>query len=133
MKIKEVSEKFDISADTLRYYEKIGLIPAIARNKNGIRTYTEADLQTIEFVKCMRAAGLPIEVLINYLTLYKAGTDTVKKRKAILQDERDKLALKITIMQTTLDRLDKKIADYDEGFLNKEQALLSNKKENRSS
>ena len=65
MTIAEVSKKFDLSQDTLRYYERIGLIPSVNRNKSGNRDYTEEDCRWVEFIKCMRSAGLPIEVLIE--------------------------------------------------------------------
>lgn len=65
MKIMEVSERYGISSDTLRYYERIGLIPPVNRNKSGIRNYNEIDVRRVEFIKCMRSAGLPIELYEN--------------------------------------------------------------------
>ena len=73
MKIAEVSEQYEISADTLRYYERVGLIPTVHRTENGIRDYNETDLKRVEFIKCMRKAGLPIEVLIDYVGLVQHG------------------------------------------------------------
>ena len=73
MMIAEVSEKYCIPADTLRYYERIGLIPRVHRNKSGMRDYTEEDCKWVEFIKCMRGAGLPIEVLIEYVALFQQG------------------------------------------------------------
>ena len=67
MTIKEVSEKYDISADTLRYYERIGMIPEVTRNANGIRNYQKSDLGWVELAICMRSAGLPVEALIRLL------------------------------------------------------------------
>ncbi len=67
MKIAEVSERYGISTDTLRYYERVGLIPRVNRNGRGIRDYSDLDIQRVEFIKCMRGAGLPIEVLIDYM------------------------------------------------------------------
>ena len=61
MKIMEVSEQYGISSDTLRYYERIGLIPPVNRNESGIRDYNELNLRWVEFVKCMRRAGLPVD------------------------------------------------------------------------
>ncbi len=69
MKIAEVSERYGISADTLRYYERIELIQPVNRNGNGVRDYGEIDLRRVEFIKCMRSAGLPIETLIDYVGL----------------------------------------------------------------
>ena len=59
MTITEVSEKFDLSPDTLRYYERIGLIPPVPRTSGGLRDYREGDLRWVEFIKCMRNAGCP--------------------------------------------------------------------------
>ena len=69
MKIAEVSERYGVSSDTLRYYERVGLIPPVTRSESGIRDYQEIDLQRVEFIKCMRSAGLPIDVLIQYVGL----------------------------------------------------------------
>ena len=69
MKIAEVSERYGISSDTLRYYERIGLIPPVNRHDSGIRDYNELDLKRVEFIKCIRSAGLPIEALIEYVGL----------------------------------------------------------------
>ncbi|MCS7060087.1 MAG: MerR family transcriptional regulator, partial [Anaerolineae bacterium] len=66
MRIAEVSERCGVPTDTLRYYERIGLLRRVNRNGSGIREYTEADVRRIEFIRCMRSAGLPIEVLIDY-------------------------------------------------------------------
>ena len=64
MPITEVSTKYALSADTLRYYERIGLVPPVHRTSGGIRDYTDEDCNWVGFIKCMRGAGLPIEVLI---------------------------------------------------------------------
>ena len=62
MTIAQVSQKYGISADTLRYYERIGLLPPVGRTKSGIRDYTEEDCNWVNFIKCMRSAGLPVEI-----------------------------------------------------------------------
>lgn len=122
MKIAEVSKKFDLSQDTLRYYERIGLIPRVGRNSSGIRDYKEKDLGWVEFIKCMRNAGLSIESLIEYVKLFEEGEHTAGARKDILFEEREKLRERIAQMKETLKRLDKKIEGY-ERCLNKEKEL----------
>ena len=92
MTIAQVSQKFGLSIDTLRYYERVGLIPSVNRNQSGIRDYTEMDLNWVEFVKCMRSAGIPIEALIEYMALVHQGEETAELRKALLVRERDQLA-----------------------------------------
>ena len=71
MTIAEVSRACSIPVDTLRYYERIGLLPPVNRSKSGFRDYTESDRQWVSFIKCMRAAGIPVEALIDYITVGK--------------------------------------------------------------
>ena len=124
MLISEVSKTMDISADTLRYYEKIGLIPEVKRNNSGIRDYSEEDLVWINFAKCMRSAGLSIEVLIEYLKLFKKGDSTLEVRKEILLEERNKLAKRIEEIQGTLERLDFKINNYEKKIKEKSKKAV---------
>ena len=113
MNIAEVSKTFGLSADTLRYYERIGLIPPVNRNKSGVRDYTDEDCGWVEFIKCMRGAGLQIEALIDYVALYQQGDDTSEARRDILIEQRRQLAERVNVMQKTLKRLDFKIEVYD--------------------
>src|SRR5262245_44449077 len=124
MKIAEVSEQFGLSADTLRYYERVGLIPPVHRNEGGIRDYNELDLRRVDFIKCMRGAGLPVEVLIEYMELVQQGDKTIEARKEILMEQRDLLATKMEEMQKTLDRLNYKLDVYEKALLKKEKAML---------
>jgi DNA-binding transcriptional MerR regulator len=124
MKIAEVSERFGISLDTLRYYERIGLIPPVTRNESGIRDYNELDTRRVEFIKCMRSAGLPIEVLIEYIALVQKGDKTIEARKDILIEQRELLAARMKEMQKTLDILDHKIEVYENAVLKKEKQMI---------
>jgi DNA-binding transcriptional MerR regulator len=124
MKIAEVSERYDMPSDTLRYYERIGLIPPVNRKDNGIRDYNELDLKRVEFIKCMRSAGLPIEVLIEYMGLVQQGDKTIEARKEILKEQRELLMARMKEMQKTLDILDHKIEVYESGVLKKEQEII---------
>ena len=123
MRISEVSEKYDITADTLRYYERIGLIPTVNRDASGIRNYTEIDVEWVDFIKCMRNAGLTIEVLTEYVKLVQQGDPTIEARKDILKKQRDQLLHKMDEMQKTLDRLNYKIEIYENAVLKKEKTL----------
>lgn len=124
MKIAEVSERYSISTDTLRYYERIGLIPPVNRTPSGIREYTELDIRRVNFIKCMRSAGLPIEVLIDYIGLVQQGDDTTEARQEILKEQRSLLASRIQEMQNTLNILDHKIEVYENALLTKEQNIV---------
>ena len=124
MKIAEVSQRYGLSSDTLRYYERIGLLPPVNRAESGIRDYNDLDVRRVEFIKCMRSAGLPIEVLTAYIALVQRGDDTIPARKAILKEQRELLAARMNEMQKTLDVLDRKIAIYENAVLALEQDLL---------
>ena len=113
MTIKEVSEKYDLSADTIRYYERIGLIPHVPRKENGIRDFDEAACGWVEFSKCMRSAGVQVEALIEYVDLFfKEGTE--EARKEILVEQRARLQEQYEQLKATMERLDYKIAHYEE-------------------
>lgn len=116
MTIAEVSEKCGVSPDTLRYYEKEGLLPYISRTEGGVRNYTEEDCKRIGFVKCMRGAGLSIEVLKQYFELFAKGKRTLKARRDLLAMEREKLKVRLAELQDTLKRLDYKISVYDKAI-----------------
>lgn len=120
MNIAEVSKKYGLTADTLRYYERIGLLPPVARNKSGNRDYGEVDCARIEFIKCMREAGLSIEVLTKYIHLFLEGDSTLKEREELLIKERDRLQERINLMQGTLKRLNHKISLYQNGAFSTE-------------
>ena len=124
MKIAEVSEKYGLSVDTLRYYERVGLIPTVNRNESGIRDYNELDLRRVDFIKCMRSAGLPIEVLIDYVALVQKGDKTIDARKEMLIEQRGLLLSRMNKMQKTLDILNHKIEVYENAVLKKEKRMI---------
>jgi len=124
MKIAAVSEQYGISSDTLRYYERIGLIPPVNRNGSGIRDYNEIDVRRVEFIKCMRSAGLPIEVLIEYVGLVQQGDQTIEARKEILIEQREQLMARMAEMQKTLDILNHKISVYENAVLKREKEII---------
>lgn len=112
MTIKEVSEKYDITQDTLRYYERIGMIPAVGRTSGGIRDYQENDLGWVELAICMRNAGLPVEAMIEYVQLYQKGDSTLAARLELLQDQLNVLLEQQKRTQETIERLEYKISRY---------------------
>lgn len=124
MTIAEVSKTFGLTADTLRYYERIGLIPPVKRSSSGIRDYDEKDCNLVEFIKCMRGVGIPVEMLIEYVAMFRLGKETIAARKALLVEQRQQLADKIVAMQAVLERLDMKIDGYEERCLKFEEENL---------
>ena len=114
MTIKDVAEKYDITPDTLRYYERIKMIPEVTRTAGGIRDYQESDLQWVELALCMRSAGLPIEAMIEYLQLYKKGDETIPARLELLNNQMEVLKEQRDKIEATMKKLSYKISRYEE-------------------
>lgn len=113
MTIKEVSEKYDISQDTLRYYERVGMIPPVTRTASGIRDYQKDDLGWVELAKCMRSAGLPVEAMIEYVRLTQEGDATIPARFQLLTEQKEALLEQRSKIDATLKRLNYKIGRYE--------------------
>ena len=113
MTIKEVSEELGLTQDTLRYYEKIGMIPPVSRTEGGIRDYQEKDIAWVKLATCMRSAGLPVKVMIDYLNLFQQGDSTIQERCNLLKEQRTKLLEQKKQIEETLEKLNYKIAKYE--------------------
>lgn len=113
MTIKEVSEKFGVSQDTLRYYERVGMIPPVTRTASGLRNYSENDVKWVSLAICMRSAGLPVEAMIEYVRLCQQGDETMPDRLQLLTDQRETLLKQKQRIDETLERLAVKIRIYE--------------------
>lgn len=113
MTIAEVSKKYGLTQDTLRYYERVGMIPPVHRTASGLRDYTESDCGWVELAKCMRSAGLPVEAMVEYVRLAQEGDSTIAARRQLLMDQREHLIAQRTAIDNTIDRLNYKISRYD--------------------
>ncbi|MBS7576627.1 MULTISPECIES: MerR family transcriptional regulator [unclassified Enterococcus] len=125
MNISKVADLMDLTPVTLRYYERVGLIPPVNRKNGGVRDYQDEDLNWVEFIKCMRNSGLSVEALIQYTSLYQLGDVTLDDRKTILVNERAKLIEKYEALGSTIKRLDRKIEDYDHDKMRQSEKRLS--------
>ena len=124
MNIKKVSDLTGISADTIRYYERIGLIPPVTRNQSGIRDFTEREIGLLEFVRCFRKAGVSVEALIDYVTLLEEGEGTEEARLAILKEQAEKLDARLEELRAARERLAYKIDNYQEVISQREKELF---------
>ncbi len=113
MTIKEVCEKYNLTADTLRYYERVGVIPAVSRTAGGIRDYTEVDLGWVENAVCMRDAGLPVEMLIEYVKLFQEGDSTIDARTNLLKEAKEQILETRKKYDIALEKLEYKIGRYE--------------------
>lgn len=123
MTIAEVAKKYELTPDTLRYYERSGLLPKVARTAGGIRDYSDEDCRWVEYIKCMRSAGVSVETLIEYVTLFHQGKETIPVRKKLLLEQREQIFTKIEELNAVLERLDWKLEGYEDRMLKCEESL----------
>jgi DNA-binding transcriptional MerR regulator len=123
MTITQVSKKYDLTPDTLRYYERVGLLPQIGRTPGGVRDYSESDCRWVEYIKCMRSAGVSVETLIEYVRLFHLGAQTIPARKKLLLAQRAQIEAKIAELNAVLAKLDWKLDGYEERMLKCEEGL----------
>ena len=116
MTIKEVCEQCGVSADTLRYYEKVGVIPTVSRTRGGIRNYDEESVRWVKSALFLRQAGVPITQLVEYVRLFQEGDSTFGARKELLESVRVDVLAKLDECREMLRRLDYKIERYDEAL-----------------
>lgn len=128
--IKEASQQTQVSASTIRYYEKEMLIPAIKRNESGTREIDENIIGRINFIKQMRAAGMTIESLKSYISLFDAQEDNTKRQLSLLEEQREIMLEKRDDLQDAIDHLTYKIENYDNHMRLTEERLTQLEKEN---
>ena len=113
MTIKEVCEKYNLTPDTLRYYERVGVIPEVTRTAGGIRDYRDEDIGWVENAVCMRDAGVPVEMLIEYVKLFREGDSTIDARTNLLKEAREQIIEAKKKYDVALEKLDYKISRYE--------------------
>jgi DNA-binding transcriptional MerR regulator len=114
--IAEAAEATGLSAHTLRYYERAGLLESVDRNEGGHRRYRASDLEWIRFLSKLRATGMPIRDVRRYADLVKAGDDTTVDRLAMLEAHRDAVVARLEATAESLELVEWKIGVYREGL-----------------
>lgn len=114
MNIKKFSELTNISAHTIRYYEKVGLLKQISRNASGHRCFTQDDIAWVEFIKRLKDTGMPLNIIRKYTELRNSGEQTAELRMQLLQEHTKILEERIAIESSHLEKLKEKIAYYSE-------------------
>ncbi|WP_031209955.1 MULTISPECIES: MerR family transcriptional regulator [unclassified Marinobacter] len=115
MNMREFSDRVELSAYTLRYYEKIGLLKHVQRNTSGHRVYSKKDIDWVKFIKRLKDTGMPLVEIQKYASLRELGTQTVQKRQAILEKHQRNLIEHIRQQNEHLKTLDDKINLYKSG------------------
>ncbi|WP_429971837.1 MerR family transcriptional regulator [Fructilactobacillus sp. Tb1] len=124
MKIKEVSQEFDVPTATLRYWESIKLLPSIKRDQSGYREYSHYDLNWVMYVKVLRKAGMPIEKLKEYVDLYRQKNSRAERKAILIQQQHD-LEDQIKEITKTLNYLTYKVDNFDSHMIGYEDEYLA--------
>lgn len=119
LSITQISQKYDISPDTLRYYERIGLIPKVPRKSNGNRYYNDGMQGWIEMIVCLRHSGVTVEALIDYAQMLQQGDATLKAREDLLKEQLSLLEEKKHNLNRSIKCLKHKISLYESGEIKK--------------
>lgn len=117
--------KTNMSTDTLRYYERIGLLPPVPRNAAGIRNYDEYFVNFINFIKKLKASGMSLEHIIDYIRLAEMGDATIQERKKLLAEARETLIEKINSLQLIAELADYQLRNYENLLQPETYALLN--------
>ncbi|AWN49302.1 MerR family transcriptional regulator [Methylobacterium terrae] len=112
MKIGELAKRSGLSAHTIRYYEKIGLLPYASRDRSSRRDYDASILSWIAFLRRLKTTGMPIRDMLRYARLREGGGGTDAERRALLETHRDRVRAQVADLQACLLTLDAKIAGY---------------------
>lgn len=111
--IGKAAEVVGLSSYTLRYYEKIGLLPLVKRNDKGIRVYEDSDIFWIDLIKCLKDTGMTIAEIQYIVELSLKGDDTVNERKEILKNHKRSLENEMDKLKISMGKIDKKLDWYD--------------------
>ena len=125
MTIREIAAKTNMSTDTLRYYERVGLLPPVPRNAAGIRNYDEYFVNFINFIKKLKASGMSLEHIIDYIRLAEMGDATIQERKKLLAEARETLLDKINSLQLVAELADYQLRNYENLLQPETYALLN--------
>jgi DNA-binding transcriptional MerR regulator len=112
--IAEAAERSGLSAHTLRYYERVGLIHPVGRGQNGHRRYGRDDIEWLDFLIKLRTTDMPIRQMVEYAELVREGPQTAARRRAMLEAHREALRERIAELEETAAVIDRKIETYTE-------------------
>ena len=112
--IRDVSRRTGLTAHTLRYYEKEGLIAGVERTPGGIRQYTDEDLEALGLICCLKNTGMSLQEIARFVRLTREGEHTLRERVTLLQEHRDRVIARMAEMQTHLDKVTWKLNFFSE-------------------
>ncbi|SDG27340.1 MerR family transcriptional regulator [Desulfosporosinus hippei] len=113
--ISQVAEKFDLTAHTIRYYDKEGLLPFVDRSKSGIREFSDSDLEWLKLICCLKNTGMPIKQIKQYIEWCLQGDETLEIRRQLFLDHRKEVLKHMADLRENLKIIDFKLKMYDTG------------------
>lgn len=126
--IQEVSKKTGLSAHTLRYYEKEGLISGVGRTQGGFRQYSDEDLEALGLICCLKNTGMSLQEIARFMELTHQGDQTLKERVELLREHRENVLERVSEMQRHLEKVTWKLNYFTEK-LNAYEAGVKNEGE----
>ncbi len=121
--IKEFSEMTGLSAHTLRYYEKEGLLQNVGRNAVGVRLYSDTDLEWVGLIHCLKVSGMSVKEIRQFIDWCQLGDDTLGQRLEMFLHRKQMVLSQIQALETSLARVEGKIAYYEKAVATRDQAL----------
>jgi DNA-binding transcriptional MerR regulator len=110
--IEEAARRSGVSSHTLRYYERIGLLPPVGRASSGHRRYSDEDLGAVAFLTLLRQTGMPIRDMVRFVELTRGGDATISERVGLLEAHRDALAERLDLLRRHFEAIEHKIKIY---------------------
>jgi DNA-binding transcriptional MerR regulator len=120
----QVAEQTGFSIDTLRYYERVGLLEDIERNSGGQRVFSEQDVSWLMILRCLRETGMPIQRMVRFAELARGGEETIPERITVLEEHDREVDAKIAQLRDEQEHIRGKI-DYYQGVLRDRAAAAS--------
>ena len=111
--IGEAAQRMHLSAPTLRYYDKEGLLPFVDRSAGGARIFKESDFEWLRLIECLKSTGMPIRDIKQFIDWYMEGDTTLPQRRDMFYERRRAVEAQIETLQATLDMIDYKCWYYD--------------------
>ena len=112
--IQDVSKKTGLTAHTLRYYEKEGLIPSVERSQGGFRQYTDEDLEALGLICCLKNTGMSLQEIARFVSLTHEGDQTLRERVELLREHRESVISRMQEMQKYLEKVTWKLNFFSE-------------------
>jgi len=118
--INEVASMCDITAHTLRYYDKEGLLPFVERNSAGNRTFSARDVEIVKLICCLKNTGMPIKAISKYISMLMQGEETIEARREMMINHRKEVLKQMNELKLNLNIINLKIKYYDSHEINSE-------------